>query len=264
MSSPRASPPGSPAFQDRGEDKTSISSPQASCSSSPSPPRSPSFGVLSGDHYAPTSPSPGPLSSYPAFQDSGKDKMSTSSPHESHSPSPSPPGSPLFLDLSGEDYTPISSAPSHPCSGFPRFKDLTGDDNTSISSPHASRSPSPSPPGSPSFQGVSGEDYTSNASWQASPSPPSTGSKPRGGYFLLPSCTPRPGGDKKKGKPQAQVEFVLQSPQKARSVRKPGKINVPKPYTQDILLKNIDALWIRTMDPNDKEESWNWWRISTN
>lgn len=245
MSSPRASPsPGSPVFQDSGEDIDM----HVSRSRSRSPPRSASLKALRGEHYVPTSPSPGPLSGYSALQDWGEDKMCASPPQESHSPSTSRAGSPLF-----------NASP-----GSPGFTDLPGDDNMSIMSPRTSRSPSPLPPGSPSFQGPSGEDYGSNASRQTSPSPPSTGSKSRAGHFLVPCGTPRPGGKKKKDKPLIEVEFVLRSPQKARSVRKPGKIMVPKPYTPDVLLKNMDSLGIRAMDPNNKEEVWNFFELVAN
>lgn len=282
MSSPRASPsPGSPVFQVSGEDKMSISSPHVSRSRSPSPPRSASLGALSGEHHVPTSPSPGPLSGYSALQGCGEDKMCASPPQESHSLSTSPAGSPLsnaspgssgFTDLPGDDNMAIMSprasrSPSplfNASPGSSGFTDLPGDDNMAIMSPRASRSPSPLPPALPSFQGASGEDSASAPSRETSPCPSSTGYKPRGGHFLLPRSTPGPGGKKKKDKPRAEVEFVLQSPQKARSVGKPGKLIVPKPYTPEILLKNMDALGIKPMDPNNKEEVWKFFELVAN
>jgi hypothetical protein len=49
------------------------------------------------------------------------------------------------------------------------------------------------------------------------------------------------------------VEFILHSPQKAGNVPKPPRLKISRPYTPEVLLKNVNALGIRCIDDNDKE-----------
>ena len=175
----------------------------------------------------PVALAPQSMSTFVSDNLNDQDYMPISSPHASPSLPPSPSRSLAFKDPSGEDYMPISSLHTSPC-------------------------PSPLPSGSPISKDLSGEDHISRSSPNASPPPsPLSGSQASERSFLLPKRTPRPGVDKKKNTSQSPVDFILYSPQKAR--RAP-KLKVPKPYTPEFLLDNMNALGIRAMDPSKKKK----------